>query len=88
MDLKLTLFFFNSFSYRIARGYEEVSNCQAGSRRGAPRETPTARSLVAAMFAEELMLYNQVPAEISLEMSDSPATSTIKEANNAIYFTQ
>ena len=55
MDLKLTPFF---FSCRMARGYEEVSNSQAGCRRGTPLEMPVASSLVAAMSIKELKLYN------------------------------
>ena len=64
MGLKLTPscpFFL--FAYRMARGYEEVSSSQAGCRRGTPRETPTASSLVATMSTKELRLYSQVPAE-------------------------
>ena len=40
------------------------------------------------MSTEELRLYNHVPAKISLEMSDDPTTSTVREADNAIYFTR
>ena len=72
----------------MARVYEEISSSQARCQRGIPRETPIASSLVAAMSAEELRLYNQVPIEISLEISDDPATSTIGEADNAMYFTR
>ena len=61
----------------MTRGYKEVSSTQAGRRRVTPRETPTASSLVAAMFIEELRLYFQVLAEISLERSDDPATSIV-----------
>ena len=71
----------------MTRGYKEVSNSQVGRRRGTPRETPTASSLVVAISAEELRLYSQDPAEISLEMSDGPATSTVGEADNVFYFT-
>ena len=72
----------------MARGYEEVSSSQTRHRRVTPLETPTASSLIAAMFVEELRLYCQVPAEISLEVSDGSTTSTIGEVDNAIYFTQ
>ena len=72
----------------MVRGYEEVSSSQAGHRTVTPRETPTASSLVDAMSIEELRLYSQVHAEIILEMSDNPTTSTIREAYNVIYFTQ
>ena len=51
----------------MTRGHEEVSTSQAGRRRGTLRETPTASSLVATMSVEELRLYRQIPAEISLE---------------------
>ena len=46
----------------MAKGHEEVLTSQAGRRRGTPWETPTASSLVVAMYAEELRLYNQIPA--------------------------
>ena len=72
----------------MVRGYEKVSNSQARCRRETPQETLIASSLVVAMFAKELKLYSQVPIEISLEMSDNPVASTIREADNAIYFTQ
>ena len=75
------------FSCRMARGHEEVSTSQAGRKRGTSRETPTASSLVVAMSAEELRLFNQVPVKISLEISDDVATLTFGEADNAVYFT-
>ena len=53
-----------------------------------PRETPIASSLVASMFTEELRLYCQVLAEISLEILVSLATLTVGEEDNAIYFTR
>ena len=58
--------FFCVFAYRMARGWEEVSNDQVGRQRGTPLETPTTSILVAALSTEELRLYNQVPTEISL----------------------
>ena len=72
----------------MERGHEEVSTNQARRRRGTPWKTPTISSLVAAMFVEELRLYNQIPVEISLETSNSVATITVGEVDNAIYFTQ
>ena len=71
----------------MARGHEEISTSQVGRRRGTPREMPTVSSVVVAMSVEELRLYNQVPVEINLEVSDGLTTSTVEEANNAIYFT-
>ena len=71
----------------MARGYEEVSSSQVEHQRATSQETPTASSLVAAMSAKELRLYNQVLAKISLEMLDGPATSTVGEADNVMYFT-
>ena len=68
-------------------GHEEVSTSQVKRKRGTHREKPTASSLVAAMYVEELRLYNQIPIEISLETLDSVATSTIGEAGNSVYFT-
>ena len=72
----------------MERGYEEVSNNQDGHRRGTPRETPTIRSLVVVMSAEEMRLYHQVPAKISLEMSNGQVDSTVGEVDDAIYFTR
>ena len=72
----------------MARGYEEVSNNQARRQRKTPWETPITSSLVAAMSVEELRLYNQVSVEISMEMLDDSATSTVGEADNVIYFTR
>ena len=72
----------------MARGYEEVSNSQVGRQRVTPWETPTASSLVAAMSTKELRLYSQVLAEICLVVSDDLTTSTVEEADNAIYFTR
>ena len=71
----------------MARGHEKVLTSHAGHRRGTPRETPTARSLVATMFAEELRLYGQIPTEISLETSYGVITSTVGEVDNVVYFT-
>ena len=51
-------------------------------------EKPIASSLVAAMSAEELRLYNQVPTEIILEISDGTTASNVGEVDNAIYFTR
>ena len=53
-----------------------------------PQEMPTASILVASMSVEELRLYYQVPAEISLEMLDDQTTSIVGEADNTIYFTR
>ena len=72
-------FFFCLFACRMAIGYEEVSSSQVRRQRGTPLEMLTTSSLVTAMSAEELRLYSQVHAEISLEISDSPTTSIIKE---------
>ena len=59
-----------------------------GIRGGTPWETPTASSLVAAMSAEDLRSFRQVPVAIRLEMSDGVATSTTGAANNVVYFTR
>ena len=50
----------------MARGEEETSTSHAKRRRLAPRESPTASSLVATMSMEELRVVFQVPADISL----------------------
>ena len=72
-------FLFCLFACRMAIGYEEVSSSQVRRQRGTPLEMLTTSSLVTAMSAEELRLYNQVHAEISLEISDGPTTSIVKE---------
>ena len=40
------------------------------------------------MTVEELRLFSQIPSKISLETSDDTVTSTFREADNVIYFTQ
>ena len=40
------------------------------------------------MSVEELRSFCQVPVDISLELSDGEAVSTIGEADNAVYFTR
>ena len=94
MALKLTPYstlllfiYFFLLACRMERCHEEVSTSQFGRRRGTPQETPTASSLVAAMSAEELWLYSQILIEISLETSDNTTTTTIREAENVVYFT-
>ena len=72
----------------MVRGQEETSTSWAGCMRGTPRESPTARSLVATMSVKELRSFCQVPDNISLELSDEAAVSTIGWADNTIYFTQ
>ena len=61
----------------MARGQEETSTSQAGRKRGIPRESPTASSLVVAMSIEELRSFCQVPTDISLELSGGAVVSTI-----------
>ena len=81
-------FFFSPFflsACRIARGHEEISTHQAGRRRGSPQETPTASSLIATMSIEELRLFSQIPAKISLETLDDSITINFGEADNVIY---
>ena len=68
----------------MVRGHEEVLTSQEGSRKGTPRETHVARNLVAAMSAEELRLYSQIPTKIGLETSDGAAISIVGEANNVV----
>ena len=70
------------------RGQEETFTIQARHRRGAPRESPTTRSLVAAMSVEELRSFCQVPVDISLELLDRAAVLTLGLADNNVYFTQ
>ena len=83
----MTLFFF--FFFYLPIEWQEVTKRFPAVRLGVEgdsRETPTVSSLVVVMSAEELRLYSQAPAEISLEMSVDPTASTIGEADNVIYF--
>ena len=82
-----TLIFFLS-ACKMVRGYEKVSTSQARHMRGTPRETLTASSFVNAMSAKELGLFSQIPAKINREASSGAATSTFREADNVVYFTQ
>ena len=75
------------FVSRMAIGQEETSTNQAGRRRGMTREMPTTRSLVVAMSVEKLRSFCQVPAYISMELSDGVAVSTVGGENNVVYFT-
>ena len=75
--LKLITFCY-LFACRMAGGQEETSTSQVGRKRGTPRDTPTTSSLVAAMSIEELKSFNQVPANISLELLDDTAASTTR----------
>ena len=72
----------------MTRGQEETSTSQVGRRRGSNRESPTASSLVASMSVEELRFFYQVPINISLELSNGPAFSTVGEVDNVVYFTR
>ena len=71
----------------MTRGREETSTNQARRKRGTPRESPTASSPVATMSVEELRSFYQVPADINLEFSNGATVSTVREANNVVYFT-
>ena len=72
----------------MVRGQEETSTSQARCRRGTPWELPIASSLIASMHVEELRSFCQVPNDISLELLDEAAISTVGWAYNTIYFTQ
>ena len=72
----------------MARDQEDTSTSQARRKRRAPQESPIASSLVAAMSVEELRSFCQVPADISLELSDRATVSTVGGTDNAVYFTQ
>ena len=71
----------------MAKGQEETSTSQARRKRGTLRESPTASSLVAVMSAEKLRSFCQVPIDISLELLDGAAISTVGGADNVVYFT-
>ena len=72
----------------MARGEKETSTSGVGRRRGGPRESPTASSLVVAMSMEELRSFCQVLTNISLELLDGAAVSIVGWADNNVYFTR
>ena len=72
----------------MARCEEETSTSWVGRRKGAPQESPTASSLVVAMSMEELRIFCQVSAEISLELLDGAAVSIVRWVDNSGYFTR
>ena len=72
----------------MARGHEETSTSRVGRRKGAPWESPTASSLVAAMSVEEMRFFCQVSTDISLELLDGATISTVGWEDNSVYFTQ
>ena len=61
----------------MAKGVEEISTSRARRRRGAPRESLTASSLVAALSVEELRSFCQVLVDVSLELLDGVTVSTV-----------
>ena len=71
----------------MARGQEKTSTNQDGHKKGLGRDQPFLSNLVSYMSMEELRSFFQIPNNISLEVSDDPNVSTIREANNAVYFT-
>ena len=70
----------------MARGQEETSTSLAGRKRGTPRELPTTISLVSAMSIEELRSFYKVPTDISMDLSDRAAVSTVRGVDNAVCF--
>ena len=72
----------------MMRGQEETSTSRVERRRGAPRESPITSSLAIVMSVEELRSFFQVPVDISLELLDGVAASTIGLAYNSVYFTR
>ena len=72
----------------MARGQVETSTSQARRRKGLNQELPSTTSLISSMSMEEFRSYYEIPDNISLELSDGLATSTVGEADNVIYFTQ
>ena len=72
----------------MARGQEETSTNQAGSRRGLGQDTPFASNIISSLSMEELRSYCQIPDNIDFELSDGPAESTIGKEDGAVYFTR
>ena len=71
----------------MARGQKETSTNWARRMRGAPRESPTASSLVDAMFVKKLRFFCQVSVDISLELLDGTTVSYVGWSDNSVYFT-
>ena len=69
----------------MAIGQEKTSTSGVGRRRGAPWESPTTRSLVPTMSVEELRLFCQVLADISLELLDGAAVSIVEWADDSCH---
>ena len=57
-------------------------------RKGSSQKLPTTSSLVSSMSMEELRSFCRVLDDISLELSDEPACSTVGQADNVVYFTR
>ena len=72
----------------MERGEEKASTSRTRRRRGAPLESPTTSSLVAAMSVEELRFFCQVSIDISLELLNGVDVSIVGWADNSVYFTQ
>ena len=72
----------------MTRGQGETSTSHVGRRKGPGRDQTCVSSLVSSMSMEELRSFCHIPYNISLEVSDDPAVSTIEEADSAVYFTR
>ena len=72
----------------MVRGQDEASTSQVGHGRGPIRELPSTSSLVSSMSMENLRSFCQIPDIISLELSDGPTVSTVREADSIVYFTR
>ena len=85
MSFFLFIFYFFYFPVEC----QEVTNRFPTVRLGVGGRLPKKHLLQpAAMSAKELRLYNQVLAEINLDISDGSTTSTSGETDNTIYFTR
>ena len=73
------------FACSMARGQEETSTSQVGSRRGPSQDTP-ASSIISSLSMKELRSYCHIPDNINLELSDGPTDSTIDKEEDIVYF--
>ena len=64
----------------MMRGQEETSTRQVRHKKGS--------SLRSFMFMEELRSFYRVPDGISLELLDESTSSTVGQADNAVFFTR
>ena len=72
----------------MAKGQEETSTSQDGSRRGPSRESPSTNSIISSLSMDEVRSYCQIPEDIDFELSEGPTESTMGDKYNTVFFTR